>query len=727
MIIDQKNLSFTLKEIKKRDWDEHAIDKPISLGHKLALDLSESQLRTITDDITEEIDQILKSRKAEGLDDKIALYRNQYFGIVEENPISFLGAFNIPVPLTQKMIDAAVSQTLEAFEESDPKWILKIRNQKEADYRDQQEQILDYYSDQEMESRAPWEKVYHDAYLLGNGFLGCPYIRSTEHSISYRKYHSLEQFLADFYSGDIDQVVEAKHRAIIEKLANGEEVFLEVDQETLSSDTPRPEHYAWEDVIVPIGTHLYDGDVFIGLNQSHLVARRMYLRFDQISKLEAKGDFIAGCSATIKKLSGNTVSASGGNDPDQAYSDFYSQMYECFEIQYLLPSGDDDGEYTRSQFIILHDSELGMTVPLQAIRYPYYDQRCSIIPYVIRHTKPGLYQEGLGAPLHPLNITLNAIVSHTLNASLLANSLSLKVKENSGAIAMLYEHKWYPGSPLVLENLTDVEQLAFGTPNLNGLLTLLGIIERFGEDVTGMVNYMFGKESGDDPNAPASKTIALMRKGEIRLRRYVKNLKDSVNEFGYQALRRIYQFKEKEEIAEILGIDPKDVLMPARYLRPQAQAAGFSIEKAFAEQDDMKVLKLVELLQPEVLTDQVKRMRLLSKIVKNLSSGWDKKLMDIISEEEILEKRKLQEVVSKKMEVIKQGVRQAMSQGADEQSAKQVGERAGELFTRSAGADPEKLKIVENEMLAQMKEKAMMAQQNADGGSSGAGGTNGRR
>jgi len=680
-----------LNIIPKKELKE--LENGVSLTKRLKLNLSDDKKQTIADHCLEKIDEILSQRKE--LEDKIKTLRNQYFGMVKPKVNAYLNSFNVHVPLTKKTIDGAVSQTLEAFEDVDPKWVIPSRNKDEYEFREQQEKTLDYYSDTGMEQKGPWEKTLHDAYLLGNGWLGMPYVRKTEPMVNIKKYSSLEQFVETY--PDPEKI--SNYDKIVGKLMAGEIVWLEEKIKKLVCDNPLPEHYEWEDIIVPLETKLFDNNIFTGLNNSRLVGRYVEYSWEEIYKLEKSGDFEDGVSEKLKYT--NEWDKDTGEykiDPE-----YLKKMFKCYEVQYFVDTDNDDIE---ERCLFLFEKEKKLT--LQAINYPYNDGKCYIIPVVISHTKPGVYQEGLGEPLQPINIVLNAIVNHTLDASLLANSLTPIVKEKSGALEQLLNHVWYPGRPLVVRHIDDIKQLTFGTPNLAALLNLFVLMERFGEDISGMVNYLIGKESPDDPDAPASKTMALMRKAEIRLRRYVNNIKDSINEAGYQAIMRIYQFKGEKELSEILGKPVEDIRMysPSQIVKPQAQAAGFAIEKIFQFKDAMMMFNML-MQEPEINQDSVKRMRLYRKVAKIKGENWEKMIYDIIPTEEELERKKfLRRHLQKKMQLQQNVAQKAKQNGMMDEQIPALAKEAGERYDKMAGVSPQELEDTQEIM---QREMAMMA------------------
>ena len=567
------------------------------------------------------------------------------------------------VPMTVKNVDACISQTEEAFEDVDPKWVIETPPNKDLiPVRDIQEKILDYYSDAEMEDTDTWTKVYHDSFLLGNSWLCMVFKREFVRVRDLREYATINEFRRDFPDNFLDY---PRH---LEKLARGQTIKLvvEYDQEVCRSS--KPEYAEWEDIYVPLAT-----EGLTGMLKARIIARRVWMRYSEIAQLEDEGDYRSGVSEALRQKILPNGSPSDEIDPEYMKKDF-----ETFEVQYFVDI-DDDGVEERCLFNIEKEHKLC----LRDIRYPYNHNRPYIIPYYIQKSRKGMYQPGLGEKLQELNIAANALVNHILNASIIANSLSLKVRSGTDAVRALYEHQWYPGSILELMHVDDVQQFTFNTPNLSSLINLFAVIEKFGEDVSGIVNYLLGKESPTDPDAPASKTIALMRKSELKLRRYIKCLKRSNNEAGFQALRLIYQYVPKERIAEILGVPVEQVRRLQYPLKTITQSSGFAIERMFEKRDNMQWLGIL-MKDPLVVQNAVCRIKAYEIVAKDFGSDWDKKLAQIITVADA-EREKNNEVIQRrKFDIMKQATQQALQQGASEDEAKSVGLNAGRIFEQQA-------------------------------------------
>jgi len=532
------------------------------------------------------------------------------------------------------------------------------------DIRDNQEKVLDFYEDTEMDNQEDIEAIRHDTFLLGNGYEAVIFERKFERVREFKTYNNVDEFISDF-PNDYQ-----KHTNLLVKLSNGEPVstILEYNQEVRRS--PRRKHIEFEDAIIPLHAKGVEG-----VNDCEIKGRRVWMKWSDIKENEDEGDYLDGVSNRLTYKA--ELDSKGMLVPEP---EFLNKRYETFEVIYdFYKTIDGKKRKIRSLWNVCLEHKLC----LRAIRYPYNHNRTYIIPHSIQFTNKGHYQDGMGRKLHDIHIAGNATINHILDASVLANSLSLKTREGSGAARRIHEHRWFPGSVLELQNIDDAQQFNFSTPNLSSLITMFALIERFGQDVSGVVNYSMGVADSEDPEAPASKTFALMRKAEIKLRRYIKNIKRSENEVGYQSLRLIYQFTPDKTLAGILGTDPTQ---SKQYLTPPMKvitnASGFAIEKIFAKRDDMTMAGNL-LKDPMVMNDPIRRSNLWYTIAKDYGSNWDKKIVDIVpSKEEII---RMQEQVKfekqqKKIGVGQQTAQKVLEAGGTPEEAKQAAEEAMEYF-----------------------------------------------
>jgi hypothetical protein len=267
------------------------------------------------------------------------------------------------------------------------------------------------------------------------------------------------------------------------------------------------------------------------------------------------------------------------------------------------------------------------------------------------------------------NIVANAIINFMLDTAFIQNLLLFKVKKNSDMFRMMASRKWYPGFPIVYdEDPSEIDQFNINKQDLNGLLALFELNNRLSEDISGVSNYMTGKESPTDPDAPAKKTMALLQEGNINIKEYISNALPSMNEMAHQTMELFYQFSREGKEYRVTGESGEKVESISREaLRCrtdyQAQAYGFDFEKLNQAKVGMMLWQLFG-NDPELAQSPMGRYNFIYEIFKQAGSNWDKKVDKIMMSPE--------EVERYKAELFKQAVKEHLELKEQQQGREQA-------------------------------------------------------
>ena len=662
---DKSILDVEIKESPKTPSDS----KKTQYGFEpsLKLDLTDDEIQEHSGFILKEIQTILDERKSKGYDSKIKSYRNQYRQILGQASLPWSGAFQLNVPITAQQVDTAIAETDDVFDEVDPKWTIQGPANKELQpLVEIQQDVLDAYEDVALQRSSAENKIRFDAILLGNGWEARTLIRELVDTQVTRTWDSLEEFEADFPDDWMD------YPEIAKKLQEGIPVTKTIEFKQEMRRGPYPEHIEWEDAIVPLGTQGIEG-----MQTIYLSGRRVWMRWWQIDQLE-KGsqDYRDGISEKLRYKLDSSGEMSGEVNPD-----YLQEKYETFEMVYWMKYS---GKYIRTLWHI----EASHKIVLRCIRYPFEHNRNFIIPHFIQETEHGILQPGLGEKLQPINVALMALLSHVLNAGVLATSVSLKVRKNSDVLTELYGHRWYPGSLMELMNMDDVQKLDFSIPNLQPMIELYSLLESSAEKVTGINSALAGQTDPEDQDAPGNKTAMLLRKSERKLRRYIKCLSKSVNEGGYQSLKLIAQFIPAQTIADYLGKTEHEIKTAMRANFPVvAHATVFDVDRMVQRSEDKEWAGIL-LKEPLIAQSHEKRFKLY-KMLGETTSKWRARLDELAPTDEELQQMQQQSQPQNgngKSAAVRQNIIQkAIASGADPQSAEQIADRTMQRMVQGAG------------------------------------------
>lgn len=598
-----------------------AEQKPLAFADYLTIDLTAEQQATLAAELLQQIDDILTERKDE--EQRVKEYRAMYRQLLSEAGMPFPGAFNVNAPIVVDKTDTAMAETEDIFDSADPRWTLQGPPSDEFDAAvELQQDVLDTYEDLVQESKTS-PKVFFDAWLLGTGWEARVFKRKFLDIMDRRTWRSEQEFREEFPDAA------EEHQDVLTLLKAGKEVtrIVEYRQEVLNAAVS--EHVEWEDGIVPLNTQ-----GLLGMLDAPLVVRRLWLRHSQIAELERDGDYNKGVADELMYHPLEAGKAAGGER--QLNPDYRRNPIETFECRYWMriPDGTDRAGNAKERLVCcLINVERQHNLILRSIRYPYFHGRPYLIPHHIQETEHGIYQPGLGHKLSQLNLTMNALLSHILNAGLLATSVSMKVRTNTDAARAAVEHQWYPGSIMELSNLDDLQQMEFATPNLEPMVKMFATMMGFADSVTGLNAYLGGQTDPSDQDAPGNKAAMLLKRSSKKLRRYVNCLRQSVDESGLQSLRLIYQYVPAARIAKAIGRSEEDVRTHMHVPLPTvAHAVAFDADRAARQAEDELFFKLL-INEPLVARFPTKRVKLYRILAENQSSRWRGKMDEVLPED----------------------------------------------------------------------------------------------
>lgn len=654
-------------------------DKPLAEGAFLKVELDEEQRKQLAKELLHQIDDMLEARAP--IEERIKLYRSQYSQLLEESGFPFPGAYHLNVPLTVNKLDTAMAESQEVFEQADPKWTVQgVPNEGLKELVTLQQDVLDAYEDL-VEGAFVSPRTFFDAWLLGNGWEARVFKRHVVRSLQQRTWRTLAEFVEEFPDQHQD------YPEIEAKLKAGESVtrVLEIAQDMVNA--PVSEHVEWEDAVVPL-----EAAGNPGLREAALLARRVWMWPNQIDELEREGDYLEGTGEELRYRAQPLEKLGQVRELNPDYGKEPIETFECIYFMRVAVPGampGDDGQYAKGDTMLarcLINVARDHALVMRAIRYPYDHQRPYLITHCVQETQKGIYQPGLGEKLQQINLSANALLSHILNAGLIATSVSFKVRSATDAARAMHEKEWFPGCVTELSNLDDAQQWQFQLPNLDFMVKMLGMMLSMADDVTGVTANLGGDVDPSDPSAPGNKTAMLLRRASKKLRRYISTLRKSVDESGYQALRLIAQYVPAEKVAEIVGkpVDQVRAMLRAR-MPTVTHAAAFDTDR-FEQQAADKVYAEIVFKDPLLAQDPRLRIRLYKMLAETDTHGWRERLETLFPEEELEAFAPQEPSGPGKAEAVHQSLMEkAVQAGKTPEEAQVIADRAVETMVAQAG------------------------------------------
>jgi hypothetical protein len=271
---------------------------------------------------------------------------------------------------------------------------------------------------------------------------------------------------------------------------------------------------------------------------------------------------------------------------------------------------------------------------LGAIYYPYYGFDIDYIAFYVKTNEKGFYGncDSVIDDLKDSNVAQDALLNLALHGAYIRNILTPIVKEGSEVESLFLEKRFIEGSPIPVDELTEDVNKAFGfvqwpRMDLDQMLVLKQLLMKQDDDVTSVSSLMTGRESPTDPDAPASKTIALLQTSGINIKDYIRIYLPSFNILASNLLQLYYQMSQEErkfrvrrKSESVSGTNPfsqisRDEMVMKTTI--QARAASFAFDKINEKREDMAMYQIIR--SDSYLARQP---RLIHKSIDTLLRSW---------------------------------------------------------------------------------------------------------
>lgn len=584
--MDQLNL--TIEQSKK---NARKSDKEEIPDYKTALVLSPEEEKRIVKEILDELKAIDEEYESNKILETFDSLDRQYDGEMQETDGM---QFNLSTRTTAIKVNAVVQALMDAFFEGDRVFSITPRPEFEAaengqELIDGQEDFLDYKIDEVIPFEEECEPVFHSAVLKGCGVI--KFCNRTE--IRKRK-------LNEFYSGvkkdESGQIVDdsglkaliRNHPGVLEdypdevrKIMEGKDLNLVVEYDEVVYDDPLPKFIDLKDFRVRIMTNK-----FTGLKDTLLIAERKEYTFWELL-LEEKHEHLR----NISKLLYKNDESEKENRKIENYSNEKYELWECTFFTRINKNDEEKADnYTKCVFHISKERE----TMHDSVFFPYYTIDTNYVPFYIKRRKKGFFEDGLGKDLTQPNLAENLILNIALEGAYISNIVTPIIKKGSALAEQFLSKDWTHGMPLECEagDKPDFLSKYMKPSNTPELLQLKAFMRQEGAEISG-VNESFATGRADpiDPQAPASKTIALLERSGINVKNYIKRILPSMNECAniimqmyYQKFQTIekkemkYRFsEERAREGSLFGVMTREAM--AAKTNAQSQALAFDFNK----------------------------------------------------------------------------------------------------------------------------------------------------
>lgn len=212
--------------------------------------------------------------------------------------------------------------------------------------------------------------------------------------------------------------------------------------------------------------------------------------------------------------------------------------YEVYECIYRY---DYDGDGYDEKCVITIIDLNGKKMYLRGIMFPYNHNKIYYVPYRISPVKNFVYGEGMAEMLMNTSEFIDKFWNQSIDTGTLLNAPAFEVEEGSGFDPTL--KKWGPAVIWWVKRAGTIKQL--NTHQVTRELTeYIDRANRNADLDSGVSDYSSGKESAQDPNAPASKALMLLQESNMQIQEFIDNLHSSNTESVFIISELFKQYKK---------------------------------------------------------------------------------------------------------------------------------------------------------------------------------------
>ena len=668
--IDKSKKQPSLKELED---EELAVFKD---AKKLAYKDDSDIMERLKQEVFDAFEAIKKERKDAGLDEFFDAADNQYAGIMPRREGS---QFNLDCGLTKIKIDDVVRTSVAAHFEVDPSISVKPRPgftlEGGQEVTDAQEDFLDYALDELIPYKDAFRLASYSASKKRVGMIKWIHKIKTEKRSRTETYKpEMEQRGTDPQTQEpimVNKGIEnftqthkeeaeknpEKYEWIVKDLMANKPVTLDVEYDEVTRNDPFPKFIDNKNFYVRVDCEGYEG-----LCEEELYIERESYTYYQLKKLEEDYEFI-----NVDKLLFETADDEKENKKrDDAYTKKYDILVATYK--FFEKKGDVDSE----RKIVAYFAE-DRKAYLGGIYYPFTVIECVYVPHYIKMTGTGFYKESLTEDLTDVHLAQNAILNFTLEAAWIANIITPITEQGSDVDIQFQEKNWTHGIPINAK----VDKVRFlnefmKQPDVGSLMSLYAQLGRIGDDVSMLSSYRTGRESPLDPNAPASKTLALLQESGKGAKDYVTELSKGFSIDANCVLKMYYEISQGDQLyisrraAKVTGKgDPFKKLSRAEMIAKtsiQSMAHTFDFDKMNSKKEDVAIYNILR-TEPLVAQNPQAVWTLLRNITKNWNQKWKNQVNQILPSLEELQQQKLQTAMQAVGLFVKGAVEQAKISG----------------------------------------------------------------
>lgn len=639
---------YTLKVEKKTEVDKKIESTGIPVYMERYEFKSDEDKDRCLDEILKELDAIQAERDSINLEDKIDARENQYQGImVEDSRLQF----NLNRNITKPIVDRVANYIKQGYFKSDPVYSISPRPEYDKEggrgVTERQQDFLDYKLDN-LPFRSPESKTILCAVKQGTGILKISHFINQKKKRREERYigqlepvldptthqpiiingqalmenKGLKEFLSNWPEAERD------YPGLVQQLKDQKEISIIAEYQDIIYNDPRPQFIELKNFYVRLSCEGYDG-----LSEQKLIAERKNYSWWELQQEAKKNNFY-----DIDQL------VQDDKDKTKNRQGYEEEVFEIFEFTYYFQE-DKDSDKDPIRLVVWASKE--KKVIIGSVLYPH-DFEC-YVPHYISAVNSGFYQPGLAEFTTDSHIAQSVLLNLLLGGVYIRNTIT-PVTKDSEVINQFLEKRFSHGIPIEAKpGDIDFLQKYMSQIDVGGIMNTMQFMKQGDEEVVGSSSLMSGNETPFDPQAPASKTMALLKMAGISVDEYISCMTPAFNQIAYVFLQLYYQMstegrKYRIKPERVVGDNPFGEISRADMIARtniQAQAYAYDFDKLQSKKEDFALWQILR-ADPVFNSNPESVYNLARILVKNWSQKWNNNVDKLLPNPQEVQKKQLQ-------------------------------------------------------------------------------------
>jgi len=454
----------------------------------------------------------------------------------------------------------------------------------------------------------PLMMAYDDMYVKGTGFVKGYWDTRVEprDEIELWSSEQIEEFIEEYGEQQGDAYLKA-----LGKLQSGESVKIFTNKIKIVWDRARVSY-------VPI-KQLYVKPNITELEENRIVPEIILLGYHDIEEGVREGKYDKEVLEELKEKYGE-------ND------EYLDRVYEAVEARYKYDYDGKGARWTIMTYLRVEDRMI------ESKTYVYAHGMLDYIDYSYEKRKDSIYGDGLWWELRHVIKALNDFWNTSADTALWKNAPSFAAvgdPQNPDKVIQ----KFGPAMIWWVKKAENVKHFPIHASSAENF-KFIEMLMREGSLTTQVSDYASGGESKIDPNAPASKTLALLQETNSHIGRVIRSVHRK-NEQLFEMIDKLYQqfyeFSTEDKIEKMtidgktFEISEEDLFTPCEY---EANNSPLTINKALQHDIDTSTMATMLKIWGSILGKDPKKMNRLGQLFLRGAQGeWPNYIDEFFPEE----------------------------------------------------------------------------------------------